>query len=229
MDKVDKYLTNPIQTVSIGTQQTGTNTQADQTTANLFNKIFKELVAIHPGWRGAFKSQTELDAAKKQWAKGIEESGIREWELIDAALSACREAGQAFIPPVGVFIGYCKEARRKALKAPETMQAFKAVMGYYAKPIQFRDPTDLDKFTYHTICSTDFDAYYFRRLDSKKAVEYFSKRYQETIKEAISGAEITKPVALLDNKPNPTGVVTKNNKRIGAETLANLKKQLEVK
>ncbi len=210
---------------STSTQQTG---ELDVETKLLFNKIFKELVVIYPAWKQAFSDQEAIDNSKRLWAKQIKRHNINQWEIIEDALSACVDAGGAFIPEVGVFIGYCRDAALKRSGGLETMKAYKQLQGHYAKPIEHREPCDLNRLVYHTISQVDFDVMGFKVMRTKDAVEYFSDHYQETLKHALAGGEIKEPIKRAHRIENPSGITPlKQNQEAGNAALDGLKDLLK--
>jgi len=185
---------------------------------------------IYPAWKQAFSDQEAIDASKRLWAKEIKRHNINQWEIIEDALSACVDAGGAFIPEVGKFIGYCRNAALKRSGGLETMKAYKQLQGHYSKPIEHREPCDLNRLVYHTISQVDFDVVAFKKMRTKDAVEYFSDHYQETLKHALAGGEIKEPIKRAYRIENPTGVIVKTrNKERGNAALDGLKDLLKDK
>jgi len=179
---------------------------------------------IYPAWKQAFSDQDAIDESKRLWAKEIKRHNINQWEVIEDALSACVDAGGAFIPEVGKFIGYCRDAALTRSGGLETMKAYKQLQGHYAKPIEHREPCDLNRLVYHTISQVDFDVMAFKVMRTKDAVEYFSDHYQETLKHALAGGEIKEPIKRAHRIENPSGITPmKRNKKIAREALDGLK------
>jgi len=144
--------------------------------------------------------------------------------IIDDALSLCRDDNSPFFPTVGHFMGLYHKAALKRSGGLETMKAYKQLQGHYAKPIEHREPCDLNRLVYHTISQVDFDVMAFKVMRTKNAVEYFSDHYQETLKHALAGGEIKVPIKPKKRIANPSGVTPmKRNKETGNATLDTLK------
>ena len=225
MDHINKHL-------SRAGRQSTTATQAGQTTQNfknissgtaeVVNKIFVQLQAIYPAWRQAYSSDQEAGETKKQWIKGLIEAGMSDLSLIDAAIQTCRGSGKPFIPTVGEFIGYCRKAAQDRLGAFGVMEAYKKLLAYYTLPIQHREPSNLDKFIYHTIYQKDFDVYRFKGMDSEPALEHFSKHYRRTIDHVLNGGDIVEASPPSHRISGPASDPEENKKR-GRQALADLK------
>lgn len=224
MDHINKLL-DKAQQPSTSILPTG---EIDVETKLLFNEIFIRLVAIYPAWRQAFPDQEAIDESRRLWSKEIKRHNINQWEIIEDALSACVDAGGAFIPEVGKFIGYCRDAALKRSGGLETMKAYKQLQGHYAKPIEHREPCDLNRLVYHTISQVDFDVVAFKEMRTEDAIKYFSDHYQETLKHALAGGEIKEPIKRAHRIENPSGVTPmKRNKERGNAALGNLKDLLK--
>jgi hypothetical protein len=230
MKHIDNYL-NQEGRQSTSTQPTGDySDEIDIETKRLFNRIFKELVAIYPAWRQAFDNEEAVGASKRQWAKGIQENGINQWEVIEGALAHCRASGGAFMPSIGQFIGYCHKAAMERMGALETMAAYHHLLAYFTKSVDIREPCDLDPFVYHTISQAGFDTYRFRtEMTAESSVKYFSEQYRETIRHASTGGALKAPIKKEHRIENPTGVTHGNSEDIARKTLDDLKRMLKEK
>lgn len=144
------------------------------------------------------------------------DAGISDYSLIEAGLNACRGSGSPFWPTVGQFIGFCRKAACEQMGALETMDAYKHLLGYYARPIQSRDVCDLNPIIYHLVSDQGFDVFAFREMSAEKAVKYFSTHYQSTLKYLVAGGEVRRPVQVDMRIDNPSGVTHRG--RVSKET-----------
>jgi hypothetical protein len=137
--------------------------------------------------------------------KGLMEAGLSDWEAIQGGLAACRASGGAFLPPVGEFVASCRKAVYERLGALETMAAYKHLQGYYATPVERREPCYLNPFVYHLISQDSFDSFSFKAMKTDDAVEYFSSTYKVVLDYASKGGELRKPVQQDMRIDNPSG------------------------
>jgi hypothetical protein len=107
------------------------------------------------------------------------------------------------------------------------MSAYNHLLGYYCKPVELREPCDLDPVVYHMINQPGFDVYSFRRMKSDASVEYFSTHHRATLNYLGSGGELKKPVNPELRIENPTGVTHGNSEDIARKTLDDLKRMLK--
>lgn len=165
------------------------------------NDVFKRLTAICPAWKQAFSSTEELNNVKKEWITGFFDSGIRSKQVVDYALSKLRDSGDAFIPPVGKFIGWCREGN-----LPEgtkgCLDSYKEIQGYLILPSESRKLKGLNPEVYHTLHNL-FDFYAFRHADQKKAIKMWSDEHEKTL-------EIMRNGGPIDEAPEPRKSIENN-------------------
>lgn len=77
-------------------------------TAEVVNKLFRELMAIFPAWRQAWPDDETLAAAKRTWIKAFVVAEINQIEQIRFGIERCRSLGTDFMPSVGKFIKLCQ-------------------------------------------------------------------------------------------------------------------------
>ena len=158
------------------------------------------------------------------------DAGVSDYALIDAGIGLCRTSGKPFIPTVGEFIGYCHKAARERIGALETMDAYHHLMGFYMKPLDQREPCDLNPLVYHTISQPGFDTYRFRtEMTTENSVKYFSEHYRGALKHAALGGALKAPIKKELRIENPSGVVHGNDADIARQTLDELKRILKEK
>ncbi len=179
------------------TTHTDGQPKADSKQSEAFiNQVFKEMEIICPAWRAAYKTQEQLDGAKRRWLDKFISEGINDEQLINKSLSLLEDAGSDFFPTVGKFIGLYRKAALSRCGAPETHKAYTILQGYLQIPQERRDPAKLHPFIYHTLTQPAFDTFAFSRMPAEKAQDYFSNHYSETIDYVLTGGEIKKCAAV---------------------------------
>ena len=79
----------------------------DDATAEVVEKLFRQLQAIFPAHKQAWPDDKALDVARRSWTKGFMASGICTIEHIRFGIEQCRLSGSPFAPSIGQFIGWC--------------------------------------------------------------------------------------------------------------------------
>lgn len=153
-----------------------------------------------------------MNQAKAEWFKGLIENNITSDLQIEAGLSKARTHDSPFLPSIGQFIGWCKEA---------TEPQWPPLEACYAELMQFiarnrKDTYNLPQFLYHTV-TRNLDLYTFKQLereyDRQKA---FEVAYKATLFQLETGHELASPPApetlLESDKPKQAApdVVEKN-------------------
>jgi len=83
--------------------------QVEQTGSEyVLNVVLTFLKGIFPGWRGAIKTQADLDGIKKEWLTAFVENNIKTDTQIQRGLTQARKKTSAFLPSVGQFVEWCK-------------------------------------------------------------------------------------------------------------------------
>lgn len=132
-----------------------------------------------------------MNQAKAEWFKGLIENNITSDLQIEAGLSKARTHDSPFLPSIGQFIGWCKEA---------TEPQWPPLEACYAELMQFigrnrKDTYNLPQFLYHTV-TRNLDLYTFKQLereyDRQKA---FEVAYKATLFQLETGHELASPPA----------------------------------
>jgi len=134
---------------------------------------------------------------------GFIESGVSDLTVINAALARSRASNNPFLPTIGQFIGYCRQAVSERVGALDQSVAYAHLVKYYSRPLEDREPCSLNKVIYHTISQVGFDSYYFKTMDGKRAEQYFKDQYAMTIDYIVSGGDLV--TAVVPNKRIPSG------------------------
>ena len=199
------------------TTQAGPTTSSrmpDAQAAAVVNKIFNDLKAIHSAWKQALSSDLTEGDIKKQFLLGFIESGVSDLTVINDALARSRASRNPFLPTIGQFIGYCREAVAERIGALDSTVAYAHLVHYYSKPIEEREPCSLNGVIYHMISQVDFDTYYFKMMDGNRAKQYFADHYSKTLVKPIA------PKMRIDS--GPLGQPTEEEREVGSQALAGL-------
>ena len=79
----------------------------DDATAEVVERLFRQLQAIFPAHKQAWPDDKALAAARRSWTKGFMVAGICTLEHIRFGIEQCRKSGSPFAPSIGQFIGWC--------------------------------------------------------------------------------------------------------------------------
>lgn len=79
----------------------------DNQTAEVVEKIFRQLKAIFPAWKTAWPDERALGSAQRSWTKGFMDAGICDIHQVEFGIKQCRKSGSPFAPSIGQFIQWC--------------------------------------------------------------------------------------------------------------------------
>ena len=128
-----------------------------------FNKIFIDLKAVFPAITTVIKTQSDLDAFKKQWLLAFAENGITKLKQFEIGMSKARQQKNPFIPSPGQFISWCQEGTAQDLGLPTVQRVMREFykynreLGYscqtaeefnWSHPVMYWIVTDLRKHMY---------------------------------------------------------------------------------
>lgn len=145
MQRADQIINQTVgltRTTQAGLTRSSTTQATDsdrQWTANAVNRVIHQLKAIFPAWTAALKTP-ELEAeARRQWLQGLLEAGINTDRQIHAGLARCRSHSSPFLPSVGQFVDWCRQAGEEASGMPVESMARSALNQELGKPAQHRN------------------------------------------------------------------------------------------
>ena len=192
-------------------------------TLNKVNWIFKDLKAIHLAWKQALSSNLTEGDLKKQFLLGFIESGVSDLDVIEAAKAKSRASKSPFLPTVGQFTEYCREVVAERIGALDSTVAYSHLVRYYSKPIENREPCELNGVIYHMISQLDFDTYSFKMMDENRSKIYFIEHYAKTIDYLVAGGKLQKPIEpKMRICSGPLGQTTEEERKQGEKALSNL-------
>ena len=79
----------------------------DEFAKGIINRVFDNLAIIFPGWQYNWKTQEQIDGAKREWTKAFIENNICTMEQISYGFAKARKSETNFLPSCGVFISWC--------------------------------------------------------------------------------------------------------------------------
>ena len=79
----------------------------DSQTAEVVEKIFRQLKAIFPAWKTAWPDEKALGSAQRSWTKGFMDAVICDIHQVEFGIKQCRKSGSPFAPSIGQFIQWC--------------------------------------------------------------------------------------------------------------------------
>lgn len=152
-------------------------TLLDQTT-HVVHELFKILPGIFPAFRQAYPTETEFNAAKREWVKGFLQHHINNFEMLNQGLSKLRALNTPFIPSIGQFIALCQPSPED-LGLPSMEKAYKnAVSNAHPSSHHKNWACDEVKEAVKRIGS-----YNFSHMTEKEAKKAFESVYKEIISE----------------------------------------------
>lgn len=223
MKHISKLTNQPLTPMIQAGATSSLQREVSRETLNQVNGIFKDLKAIHTAWKQAVSLDSTEGDIKKQFLLGFIEAGISDLDVIEAAKAKSRASRNPFLPTIGQFIGYCREAVAERIGALDSTVAYAHLVRYYSKPIEEREPCSLNGVIYHMISQVDFDTYSFKMMDGNKAKQYFADHYAKTLDYVVSGGQLLKPVApKMRIESGPLGKPTEEEREVGSQALAGL-------
>ena len=79
----------------------------DEFAKSIINRVFDNLAIIFPAWQYNWKTQDQIDGAKREWTKAFIENNICTMEQISYGFTKARKSETNFLPSCGVFISWC--------------------------------------------------------------------------------------------------------------------------
>jgi len=145
---------------------------------DIVDKLFTQLAAIFPAWKYNWKTEQEVNNAKKEWVKALHESEVNTLDQIRCGMNKARASDSDFLPSPGKFISWCKktpqdagwpspdEAMRMCIRHRENQKMF-TPRSIYIRPVIIE------------LCSRINQRWYeIDRLTNEKAMKIFKECYQ---------------------------------------------------
>lgn len=159
----------------------------------VIDSLFDSLKGVHPAWRQAWPTPADEGAAKREWLAAFMQAGIRRVEQIQHGIRMARQSREAFVPAVGVFIGWCFAP--EAFRLPALEQAYAQAMRN-THPAQAADARWSHAAIYHAAVAAGFSN--LQRLQREMGLQLFDKHYQAVCRRLGRGEVLADaPVAAL--------------------------------
>lgn len=162
---------------------------------------------------------------------GLVEAGLTDIETIKGGLRMARQANSPFIPSVGQFIGWCREAKKIQLDLPLEHKVLSNIIRYSSNrkcpPSDPRFMIKLHPMEYWIY--QNIDMYRLQGLSQEKAEKMLQPVYHEALARAMSGFVFPEPPILLVEAPPNNAPSTEEQRARAGETLASLKALVGVK
>lgn len=159
---------------------------------DLVRRLFDSLRAIKPGWRAAFQSQAEENAAKREWLTAIVEAGISDWSTIEAALSELRQQPGPFLPSTGDFIALCRKAQLAHWRVPTEVEGFAQLQRFFASRFEKRDFTKMNPAVFAAYSRLDWG--YVSGRPAPEQRQAFREVWKLVLDDIQKGRPLPKPV-----------------------------------
>lgn len=149
--------------------------------AEQFGQFFIELQTIFPAWRHALPTTEHLKAAKRQWFKAFQESGITTAAQIAAGLRKARAEGGDFWPSPSTFVAWCKPSAED-FGLPDQRAAFREAIDNAGR-------IDGRRWTHAAVyhAANQVGLYDLAQMTADKAEKAFLAAYAATCKAVIAG------------------------------------------
>lgn len=209
--------------------QIGSASPSDRQQAGiLVNKIFSGLKAIFPAWAAAIKDQDYQNQAKAEWLKGLIENGITTDYQIEAGFVKARAHNSPFLPSIGQFIEWCKQAT--GVNHPP-MEAVFAELQEWLK-VNRKDWHNASPLLQHII-RRNLDLYNYKQVfKDYDRVKLFEIAYKAALFQFESGIKMEaypQPNTLLENKQEVKRHDAPESVKKGSEVLGSLLSMLDDK
>jgi len=79
----------------------------DEFAKSIIDRVFDNLAIVFPAWQYNWKTEDQIDGAKREWTKAFIENNICTMEQISHGFAKARKSETNFLPSCGVFISWC--------------------------------------------------------------------------------------------------------------------------
>ncbi|WP_205907382.1 replication protein P [Salinivibrio sp. YCSC6] len=187
--------------------------------AGVINKLFAELQACFPAWRQTFTCKSDIDAAKRSWARGLVEAKITTETQLKCGLAKARRSESPFWPSVGQFIKWCQpDPAEFDLPTPEAA---------FREASRNSHPASVDcKWTHPAVYVAAREAGKFElaNLPRDKSWPLFQRAYSITVRRVLEGEDLSGEIPkALPQKREPRSV----DPKVAQQHIERLKKMLK--
>ena len=203
----------------------------DEFAKSIINRVFDNLAIIFPAWQYNWKTQQQIDGAKREWTKAFIENKICTMEQISYGFAKARKSETDFLPSCGKFISWCTPSPED-LGFPCEQQALKQCIAHRnAKKM------NMDSHASHfiqTLCKC-VDWFQMNTANGQNQVALANKAFKEEYLHLIANYQ---PPVETDSVRLETSEVTRkrlspsqleSGRKRGLEHLAEIRKKLKTK
>ena len=147
----------------------------DEFAKGIINRVFDNLAIIFPGWQYNWKTQEQINGAKREWTKAFIENNICTMEQISHGFSKARKSETNFLPSCGVFISWCTPSPED-LGYPSEAKALEQCVTHRNK-IKMHLDSDASHFI-QTLCKC-VDWWVMNTANGQNAVSVAKKLFRE--------------------------------------------------
>lgn len=188
----------------------------DGASAEVVNRLFRELQSIFPAWRTSWPDDFSLNAAKRSWVKAFASAGITDLEQIRFGIERCRLEKMPFIPSSGTFIDWCQPTP-EMLGLPDARKAYREACrnAHPSAAIRWSHPA-----VEHAACETGLHE--LRTLTEVRSRILFERNYAIATRMVVAGQPLREiPLGLPDPHRHEAGGV--RTPEVGRDALAALR------
>lgn len=162
----------------------------------IIDELFTQLAAIFPAWKYNWKTEQEVNSAKKEWVKALHESEVNTIEQIKIGVAKARASDSDFLPSPGKFISWCKKTPQDA-GWPDPDAAMKMCIRHRENQKMFEPRNIYIRPMIIELCARINQRWYeIDRLPNEKAMKVFKECYQKLFNSGYVEPEKTDAPAL---------------------------------
>lgn len=188
----------------------------DEFAKSIINRVFDNLAIIFPAWQYNWKTQQQIDGAKREWTKAFIENNICTMEQISHGFSKARKSETDFLPSCGKFISWCAPSPED-LGYPSEQKALEQCVTHRNK-VKMHIDSDANHFI-QTLCKC-VDWFQMNTASGQQQIALANKAFKEEYLHLI--ATYQEPVQTTSQRLE-TGEVTK--KRLSPSQLEDGRKR----
>ncbi|WP_122262337.1 replication protein P [Pseudomonas syringae] len=157
--------------------------EVDDATADVVERLFRQLQAIFPAYKQAWPDDKALASARRSWTKGFIAARINTIDQIRFGIEQCRMSGSPFAPSVGQFIKWCKPTP-EMLGIPSAGSALReALLNLHPSRSTSR------QWSHPAVrhAGLQCEMHNMTELDPDKAQDVFERAYEITVRMLLDG------------------------------------------
>jgi hypothetical protein len=203
----------------------------DEFAKGIINRVFDNLAIIFPGWQYNWKTQEQINGAKREWTKAFIENNICTMEQISHGFSKARKSETNFLPSCGVFISWCTPSPED-LGYPSEARALEQCVTHRNK-IKMHLDSDASHFI-QTLCKC-VDWWVMNTANGQNAVNVAKKLFREEYLNLIATYQepVETPSQRLETSSKVRGRMSEqqleDGRKRGLSVLAEIKAKLKHK